>query len=663
MITSLMIVRLGRHSFLKESVHAISLSWVICIVVALVLPNIGQAQQPLTVEAFGRLPDVSQVELSPDGSKVFSLVRYEYEGTKGTVLHLVDIQKNNKKILLSTDNSKFVIGWARWANDRTLLLSTHYPSKIYRTPLTATRLLRIDITTGEVRSAIPARLFNKLGYLPTVQDRIVDMLVDQEDEFLLSLRPNNLVASEVYRINHKTNRYKRVHRSRPRTLSWMTDRQHTLRIARYFDETTIRYDHKANEGSKWNTLFEYEVFSDSEKRPLGFDRDPNILYFLALHDGRKAVFKMNVSEPDVEPELIYSHPKYDVSGTLVYSQKNNRVVGIRYSLGKGYAFWDAEYSSLQKSLNKVLKDTNNKIVNFSHDERRAIVLSTSDVDAGTYYYWDRDNGAIYPIASRYKALDPARMADKRYISYRARDGLSIYGYLTKPNHKDNTPGPTIIFPHGGPNTFDDASFDYWTQYFAYKGYNVLQMNFRGSSGYGHDFMTAGIKGWGGKMQSDVEDGTRWLIADGIADPHKICIVGASYGGYAALMEAANNPELYQCAVSFAGVTDLPSLVSHSKKFLNHKVIKEYIGSNVRELKERSPTHRAAEIDIPTLIVHGTKDRVVPISQGRRMHKKLSKARKNVSYVELKDGTHYLSNEEHRLTFFKKMDAFLTKHLQ
>jgi len=624
---------------------------------------LSNANASLPVEAFSKLPDVSKVIISPDGGKVVSLVRYENQGIKGTVVNLVDIEADNRKILLSTDNSKFVVGQIRWANDKTLLLSVYYPSKIYRTPVTATRLLRIDIDTGEVTSALPSKLFRRVGFVSIVQDNIIDALPDQSDEFLISLRTSNAVATEVYQVNHKTHKFKRVHRSRANTLDWMTDQKHKLRIARYFDDTTIRYDYRVDDKSKWTPLFQYESFNRSAKRPLGFDSDPNILYFEALHDGREAIFKMDVSNLEAEPELVYSDPEFDVSGSLIYSQQSKRVIGIRHSLGNGYAFWDPEYSGLQKSINKAIPDTNNEIIGFSRDERRAIVLSTSDTDAGTYYYWNRDQGAISPIAFRYKALDPKKMAQKRYVNYTARDGLSIYGYLTRPRSGNDKAGPTIIFPHGGPVSHNGNGFDYWTQYFASQGYNVLQMNFRGSSGYGHDFMKAGLQDWGGKMQSDVEDGTRWLIDEGIADPNKICIVGASYGGYAALMEVANNPDLYKCAVSFAGVTDLRRLVSDSRNYINHKVVKEQVGSKSKQLKKRSPSNRATEINVPVLLAHGTKDLAVPIVHGRRMYKKLESAGKEVSYVELEDGTHYLSNEEHRVRFFKEMDAFLAKYLQ
>ena len=189
------------------------------------------------------------------------------------------------------------------------------------------------------------------------------------------------------------------------------------------------------------------------------------------------------------------------------------------------------------------------------------------------------------------------------------------------------------------------------------------MNFRGSSGYGYDFMASGLQSWGLEMQNDVEDGTRWLIEEGIADPERICVVGASYGGYAALMEATRNPGLYRCAVSFAGVTDVAYLVRSGRRYTNYEIVKEQIGTDLKELRQRSPLNFADQINIPVLLGHGTDDRSVNIQHSRKMNQALEKSGKDVTYLEFEDGDHYLSNEVHRLQFFKAMDSFLQSNLK
>ena len=280
---------------------------------------------------------------------------------------------------------------------------------------------------------------------------------------------------------------------------------------------------------------------------MGFGNDPNTLYVSAYHEGRAAIFKVDLTDPDLNRELVFSHPKYDADSSLVYSAVTNDVIGTRFSTGGGYTFFDEEYQNLQKSIDMSLPNTNNVFFDFSDDERFYVLSASSDTDPGRYFIGDRQNNSAKPFSRRYLNLDPNLMSEKVVIRYEARDGLEIEGLLTMPKGEHQKPVPAIVFPHGGPISFDGGGFDYWTQYFASRGYAVLQMNFRGSSGYGYEFMAAGLQAWGLEMQNDVEDGTRWLIEQGIADPEKICVVGGSYGGYAALMEAARNPDLYQCA--------------------------------------------------------------------------------------------------------------------
>ena len=273
---------------------------------------------------------------------------------------------------------------------------------------------------------------------------------------------------------------------------------------------------------------------------------------------------------------------------------------------------------------------------------------------------DRRNNKLVPIARRYEKLPPEWMAEKQHRVYQARDGLSINAYLTLPI-ATKKPFPTIIFPHGGPAAFDGFGFDYWVQFFANRGYAVLQMNFRGSSGYGFDFQAA-AKGWGQEMQTDIEDGTRWLIQQGIADPQRICVVGASYGGYAALMEAARHSSLYQCALSFAGVFDLPYLLDSNMVYLNSEVIRQQFGANKKILRENSPINLVDDIRIPVLLAHGDGDRVVSVQQSRRMYKAMQRAGKSAIYLELEGGNHYLSDESDRIELFRAMDSYLQRHL-
>jgi dipeptidyl aminopeptidase/acylaminoacyl peptidase len=634
----------------------------ILILFCLAIPPVG-AEPSLPVEAFATPPDIADVRLSPDGNSLAFLQRLSEDGVYGTLIRVLDLEANEVKDLGYANIDNFVINWIRWANNDQLLMSAVYPATRGGVPTNETRLLALDIHTGEFRSVIPTPYFKKQPRVPQFQDGVVDLLSSDADNILLSGGFTYADQSRVLKINIRNGRIKTVHRDKDFVYDWMTDRQERLRLAFWRDTTEYRIMHKAVDSRKWETLWEFESFADDQVWPIGFGKNPDTLYVNAYHEGRRAIFKVNVSDPELGKELVFSDPNYDVSGSLVYSKITGDVIGARLSVGGGVTFWDEDYKSLQSSLDQSLPDTVNTVYDLSDNERLFVLLATSDTNAGTFYLVDRDENRVKLFSRKYMALDPALMAEKAAIRYRARDGLEIEGFLTVPKGEVDSPLPAIVFPHGGPISFNGGGFDYWTQYFASRGYVVLQMNFRGSSGYGYDFMASGLQSWGLEMQNDVEDGTRWLIEEGVADPERICVVGASYGGYAALMEAARNPDLYRCAISFAGVTDVAYLVKSSRRYTNYEIVQEQIGSDLKELRQRSPLSVADQIDIPVLLGHGTDDRSVRIQHGRRMYEELEESGKDVTYLEFEDGDHYLSNEVHRLQFFKAMDSFLDSNLK
>jgi dipeptidyl aminopeptidase/acylaminoacyl peptidase len=254
------------------------------------------------------------------------------------------------------------------------------------------------------------------------------------------------------------------------------------------------------------------------------------------------------------------------------------------------------------------------------------------------------------------------------VTYSARDGLEIPAYLSLPPGAMNPPQrllPAIVLPHGGPIAQDVAAFDPWVQLLTNRGFAVLQMNFRGSTGYGREFRTSGFKQWGQAMQDDVTDGTRWLIEQGLADPEKICIFGGSYGGYAALMGAVRESGLYTCAVSLNGVSDLIALMDHQRRYAFYEAAVAHIGdrwTDRKMLKENSPVNRADEIKIPVLLVHGTDDRTVPYSQSNAMANALEKADVTYQYLKIENADHSLTRGDHRLEFFTALDKFLGTYL-
>lgn len=629
------------------------------LLLACLIPAALHAYTP--VESFAGLPDYRQPQLSPSGAKLAALVKVVTPDGVGWAIEVIDFDELTVEKVAYAGVDDFRINWIRWANDTHILVSARFPAVRYGTPTTETRLLSVNVADGKIRGVFSQSFLRQQDRLPQFQDQIVDLLPDDDEHILVSGAFQTTAQNDVYRLSLENRKAKRVLAGPNKVDHWITDRSGEIRIGTYQDEVEFRVMHRKPGGNTWDVLWKYEAFSEDRVIPLGFDSDPQILYINAYHDGREAIFKVDLRDPELRRELVFSDPNYDADGTLIYSRKAQSVVGVSFSVQGGFTFWDPEYQALQNGLDKALPDTVNVLYSLSDDERRYVILATDDTVPGSYYVGDRDAGTLQHIADRYSSLGSVALAPKKFVEYEARDGLRIEAYLTAPEGEG--PHPTIIFPHGGPISFDDGGFDYWTQFFVSRGYAVLQMNFRGSAGQGYEFMKAGLQSWGLEMQNDVEDGARWMVENSLADPERICIVGASYGGYAALMEAARNPDLYRCAVSFAGVTDLAYLIRTSRRYLNSDVVEEQIGSDRKDLKARSPITLAEDVGVPVLLAHGTKDRRVDVRHGRSMDRALRKADKNVEYLEFDGGDHFLSNQDHRIAFFTAMDDFLQTHLE
>jgi len=628
--------------------------------IAITLP--AGATGTIATEHFASLPDIRTVRLSPDGAYAAAIANVRHDSFTGTIIVRRDLDTGEQKPVLSLPDGEYKVNWIRWATNNKILVSFRTREAVLGTAFTSTRLMVVDTDTREARNVIGSGTLRRADWIPQFQDQIVDILPDDDEHILLQADLEFQNRPDVYRINLNTGRTKRVQRGRDNVDDWFTDRQHRVRIGVYQDGTTKRVYEQDINGKNWRQLWEYEMLAGEDVIPKGFAADPNILYVNAYHEGRLAIFRVDLTDPELNKELIHSNERLDVTGGLVYSPKHKDVVGVRTGIGGNYEFWSAEHRSLLRSVNRALPEYTNLIISLSSDEQRIVFLSENDTQAGTYYYLDRDTMEMSPIASRYAALKPELMAEKSHIRYSARDGTSIQAFVTLPQTAESENLPAIVLPHGGPISFDSGGFDYWTQFFANRGYAVMQMNFRGSGGFGYDFMAAGFQSWGLEMQDDVADAALWLIDQGIADPERICIVGGSYGGYAALMGAAKTPELFRCAVSFAGVTDLFALLQASRRYSNSDVAEIQIGDRRRDLRARSPITMAEDIDIPVLLIHGEKDIRVRVAQSRRMAKALERAGKDFLYIEQAEGDHHLSTNEQRLEALRAMETFLAEHL-
>ena len=252
-------------------------------------------------------------------------------------------------------------------------------------------------------------------------------------------------------------------------------------------------------------------------------------------------------------------------------------------------------------------------------------------------------------------------APVKSVRYNARDGLSIEAVVTLPAGREARNLPLILLPHGGPSARDDESWDWMAQFLANRGYAVIQPNYRGSTGYGTAFEEKGQGQWGLAMQDDLNDAVDWMVQQGMADPKRVCIVGGSYGGYAAMRGAQRDGGRFRCAISYAGVSDISWMISYNSQFLNSNRTKAWYKTQVPDLKSVSPINYASAFSTPILLMHGKMDRRVPVKQSREMAEKLKAAGKTYRYVEQPKGDHFFSRQEDRLQFLQEMEAFLKQY--
>lgn len=630
---------------------------------------------PLTTEDFSQLPDVSRLVLSPNGKKLAYTARINVGDTQGVGVQVMDLATKEMKIALFTDNSEFFMNWLEWKDSKTLLVGVFTPSERdtfvdvqrIRFKTRDFHLMIIDTETGEITRPFSRSFLRRYKVLPPVRDYVVDSLPDDPEHILMQMPGVDIGYWRepiVYKVNIKTQKASVYHPAQAKVGDWVTDQQHKVKLGHAYDDKGIQSTKILDTDSgKWRELWPHTIFSEDKVEALGFDSDPNLLYVRAYHQKRLAIFRVNLKDPELKRELVLADPHYDVKGRLIYSPVNKAVIGVTSMEQGGTHFFDKKLQTLQAKIAKAIPTNRNYIYSISDDQQKFLVFSTSSTDSGTYYFGQTNPVKLDAVAYSYKKLVPDLMSNTRRIEYKARDGLTIEAYLTSPKNKPAKNLPTLVFPHGGPIARDNDAFDYWAQFFVNKGYAVLQMNFRGSDGQGIELRNAGLKNWGKEMQDDIEDGARKLIADGIADPNAIAIVGASYGGYAALMGVVKTPDFYRCAISVNGVSNVFDLVKDNRAFwLSYNVVDEQIGNDNATLRAISPVNFADKIKVPVLLVHGTDDRQVEIKHSYQMRDALQKAKKDVTFVELPSEDHYLLNEKNRMDTFRAMDTFLDKCL-
>jgi dipeptidyl aminopeptidase/acylaminoacyl peptidase len=607
----------------------------------------------ISTKEFAALPILRRPQLSPNGHRV--VARSIQDGN--TTLVVVDADKPegpSRKIALG----KTTIAALEWAGDGRLLLTLQSKQTLpYYDEIAFLRLIAIDVDTGL------SRVVDKKSRGLYAGDVLY---TDPAGGWALVASQDTVdVYPSVKRVDLATGDATVLERAKPGVWDWYADEHGVVRagIAYDGDRWTVWYRDKPEE--KLRAIRGKFPKDDDSTVDRFIFRGGNSWVVTNERTGRFGLYKYDLKTGAVG-QPIFENAKVDLDDVL-YDAITGDISAISYTDERPELQWlEPEMQTLQKRLDRALPGKVNVTTDWSYDEKRVLVWSGGGADPGLYYLLDRNSSQMHPVIDPYPGIDPDKLSEVKAVIYKARDGLDIPAYLTLPRGRSAKGLPLIVFPHGGPHYRDDGMYDSIAQFFASRGYAVLQPEFRGSTGYGKDFVNKGYGQWGKAMQDDLDDGVDWLAKSGQIDPKRVCIVGESYGGYAAMWGAIRNPDRYRCAASWAGVSDLPGMLRYDRKtFTATRYFKQWrskvSGEGKADLAAVSPINFTDRLKIPIFIAHGEQDDNVQPKQSHAMVDALTKSGANVTSMFYKDSSHDFGSSADMEDWLKRLEAFLAKY--
>jgi dipeptidyl aminopeptidase/acylaminoacyl peptidase len=615
----------------------------------------GVSAAPPTLEDLLKRSQHDLVSISPGGTYIAATFR-KTENKEDKMMMVIIDRKTGKPVRLLDPEERGGVARIWWANDERLFLMNSRYGRKFAEQYTEDYVLAINVDGTRKR---------------VVTGSLISSLPDDDDNILIERCAKRTLKGWCMSYLEKTDndgsrKGERIVDSPDDRSNFYADNIGQVRFAYSWDDEDAQKLWLLKAG-QW-TMFNDERETGVEVLPIGSSRDGAAVF---LRSERR-------SGPDVIEKYVFASGERTVAMSdpvlnpafIVWSADGRQPIGAAYGTGVPRArFWDANDpdAKLLKQLEAAFPDDAVAFASGSRDGQHVLLQVWGDRDPGSYYMLDRASKKTALLAREKPWLNPEDLSRAQPVSFKARDGLEIQGYMTMPSAVSGEVPPLIVMPHGGPFDIRDTWFyDEEVQILAAKGYAVLRVNFRGSGGFGRSFVEAGHRQWGKKMQDDVTDATRWAIAQGKIDPARICIFGSSYGGYSALMGVVQEPTLYRCSISTAGVTDLNLMRKWGdiqRRESGRHYLNTQIGDDVVELHEYSPVKHVAKIQVPVLLVHGRHDDRVSFEHAKTMQAAMEKAGKPLETYFFGNETHGIYDDENRKEYYERVLRFLAANLK
>lgn len=615
----------------------------------------GHAQKP--VEDFANLPFMQSPQLSPSGEKYATLIAVDgkpfflikHATDKNAPSPTISLREYdltswqwvNEDWLVATISTEQPIAGSKWRISRTLAIKADGKEiktlRAKEAGQNASDILWVasDGSPHIILSYQTSIYTDDTGFWPRVD--LIDVSRDKVVETLVVPRDN--------------------------VQSWYADAEGNVRMGISRRDSSLKTKlHYRDSNDQVFKVVDRASRKENESItvPTMFLPDKNQALVFDNSEGYDAIRKFDIKNFEMGEE-VFSVEGYDVS-SIRTNAAGDKMAGVTWiDTKRRYKWFDPDMATLHANLDESTPGQSVRLISSNKARTRFILHIGNASRPGAYYIFDKGWGVLHRLAHVNEKLPAKAYAPVKTVRYKARDGLEIEAVMTLPKGKEAKDLPLIMLPHGGPHARDYERWDWQAQYLADRGYAVIQPNFRGSSGYGNRFSALGQKEWGLAMQNDLDDGVSYMVSQGFADKDRVCIMGGSYGGYAAMRAAHRNSDIYKCAISFAGVSDLPAMLRYDKGFLNGKFSNAYFEDQIDDLDIVSPINFADDFDVPILLVHGKLDKRVELSQSKKLAKKLEKAGKNVRYIEQKEGDHHFSLQADRVEFLTEVETFLNTY--